>query len=144
MADSEPTMTEQVSGVDLFEGEELLHDLRASWANWWLSLTIYGILTLLSFGLLIPLLAIPWLQRRHTHYLVTDERVIKRSGLISVSTSEYRIDDIREIHTAASWAERMLNVGTVRLSTDPRDSNLTLGGIPNHDDVARSIRGAQR
>ncbi|AUV81228.1 hypothetical protein C2R22_05785 [Salinigranum rubrum] len=144
MSDSEATLTQQVSGIDLFEDEELLHDLRPSWANWWKSLVLYSVLSLFTLGLTLPFFAIPYLQRKNTRYIVTNERVVKRSGLFSTSTSEYRITDIREIHTAASWGERMMNVGTVRLSTDPRDSNLTLGGISDHNDVARSIRSAQR
>jgi len=144
--DSEPTPdpVPDVHGVHLLEGEEVHHDLRASWSNWSKTLTIYAFLSLVSFGLLLPLFIHPWLARRKTRYIVTNQRVIKKKGILSSSSTEYRIDDIRQLQTGSSWMEGLVGKGNIRFSTGAGGSTIGFGGVPDYKSVANTIRAEQQ
>lgn len=145
-SDDEPTPdpVPDLHGIHLLEGEEVHHDLRASWSNWSKTLTLYTILSLVSFGLLLPLFIHPWLARRKTRYIVTNQRVIKKKGILSSSSTEYRIDDIRQLQTGSSWMEGLVGKGNIRFSTGAGGSTIEFGGVPNYKSVANTIRAEQQ
>jgi len=139
-----PEPVPEVSGVQLLDGEDLHHDVRASWSNWSKTLTIYAALSLVSLGLFLPLFVHPWLARRQTRYIVTNQRVIKKTGLLSSSTTEYRIDDIRQLQTGSSWLEGVTGTGTIRFSTGVGESTIGFGGVPKYNTIANTIRAEQQ
>ncbi|TKR24342.1 PH domain-containing protein [Natronomonas salsuginis] len=131
-------------GVTLLDGEELLHNVRPSWSNWSGLIAILTIVTFGTLGLGIVLFVIPWLARRNARYVVTSERVIEKSGILSTSTNEYRIEDIRQLQTGASWSEKLLGHGNIQFSTGAGGSLITFAGVPNYDGIANTIREQQR
>jgi hypothetical protein len=68
-----------------------------------------------AVGLL--LLAAAWIAVLTYRYEVTNLRAIARQGLLSQTTSEVQLDDIRNVVVQRTLAERLLGVGTVELST---------------------------
>jgi membrane protein YdbS with pleckstrin-like domain len=142
--DTRPDRVPEVSGLTLLDGETIHHDLRPSWSNWSTSLTIYSLLTIVSVGMLAPLFIHPWLARRQSRYIVTSERVIKKTGLIGSSTEEYRIDDIRQLQTGSGWLESLLGKGNISFSTGAGGTQITFGGVPDYKSVANSIRAEQQ
>lgn len=76
-------------------------------------------------------------------YIVTNQRLIEVSGILGTNTSEYRISDIRQIQTGATWGEKMMGHGNLQFSTGTVEM-ITFNGIPNHQEVANTIREIQR
>jgi len=154
----------------LLDGERILVDERPAWSAWTLQLVVAG--TLVLFGLLallvdavvvgasLVLLAVVLLgsvlyQRRRVRYLVTDRRIVVKTGISAVSTNEAWMRDVRGMQTGASFTERLLGHGHITVSTRivPQRSfvpfggqfgGLTLGGIPNFREVAHVIRQQQQ
>jgi uncharacterized membrane protein YdbT with pleckstrin-like domain len=96
---------EQVLGRD----EEIIATARIT--GW-----IYfgpALLTIVTLGLLCPVLLIPGIQRATTDLGVTNKRVIAKSGLISRHTVEQRIQKIESIRVNQGMMGRMLDYGTI-------------------------------
>lgn len=72
-----------------------------------------ALLTIFTFGLLCPVLLIPWVQRATTDLGVTNKRVIAKTGLISRHTVEQRIQKIESIRVNQGLLGRMLDYGTI-------------------------------
>lgn len=129
-------------GVTLLEGEEVLHNVRPSWSNW--SGWIIGSILLMFIGIGFITIFIPVLARRNARYVVTTERVIQKTGILGTSTNEYRIEDIRQLQTGASWSEKLLGHGNIQFSTGAGGSLITFAGVPNYQGISNSIREQQR
>lgn len=124
------------SGIRLLEGEEVLHDLRPSWGNYSTSIWL-GILTFWTgVGLLFFLW--PPLARRNERYIVTNQRLIHRSGLFSTTTNEYRITDVRGIQTGQSFLEKLFGSGNIQFVA--AGGSITFKGVPDAQHVANTIR----
>lgn len=121
----------QATGVALQGDEHVLHEFRPTWAR-------YLGLIVLTVGLGFP---IAWWLRRGVRYTVTDKRVIKHTGRLSTKTDEFRISDVKRIQTKRTPSEKFLSGGTITLDTGVDE--LRMAGVPDHDQVAASIREAQ-
>lgn len=77
-------------------------------------------------------------QLRHLEYAVTDERVIKFSGIVGKDASIVDLEDVTDVEAAAGFSTKLLGVGGVDLQVPGSDdSGLTMGGIEDH----RTVRG---
>lgn len=81
-----------------------------------------------------------YLLRKRQRYVVTDERVIKRTGLLQKSTSELRRDAISAIHTEASLIGRLAGRGTVIVEGRATDERLEFEGVNDYREFAAQIR----
>lgn len=131
----------EISGVTLLEDEEVLHDVRPSWAMFSGALA-WGVVTV-WFGLGLLFFAYAWLARKNSRYIVTNQRLIEKTGLFSSSTSEYRIRDIRQLQTGATFSEKLASCGHIEFSTGS-GSSITFNGINNYTGIANTIREQQR
>jgi uncharacterized membrane protein YdbT with pleckstrin-like domain len=87
---------------------------------------------LASVILLILVIAIGWLKRIATYYLVTDHRILIRRGILSRHESSASIDRVQNVNTSQSFIQRMLNTGDVDFDTAGHDSDggdFTFAGI---------------
>jgi len=130
-----------VESMTLLEGEEVLHDVRPGWAKWGGLLMISLILSLALIGL--AGFVYVWLARKNHRYIVTNERVVEVAGVLSTSTTEYRIADIRQVKTGSDFIESLLNQGNIQISTGTL-SDIVFDGIKDYQDVANTIREAQK
>lgn len=130
-----------VEFISLLQDENIIHDIRPSWSRWSGAIIIGLITSLVLSGLLI--LLVVWLKRRNTRYIVTNQRLIEVTGILRTNTTEYRIADIRQIQTGATWGEKLFGHGNLQFSTGTA-TMITFNGIPNHQQVANSIREIQR
>jgi hypothetical protein len=124
-------MPTTVAGVQLRDDEEVLHDFRPSWAAWFWSIC-------LTFGFWIP---VAWWQRQGIRYIVTDERVIRKRGRLGSTTNEFRLADVARLETGRSFGERIFGSGTIILDTGVDE--LRMKAVPNHTEVAATIRSGQ-
>ena len=104
-------------GISLLEGEQVLENLRPSWEAWWWQILVGGVLLLvglaqitaggIGFSLITGALTLGYVYtaRLKSRYVITDERVVQRTGLLRRSSNEVRIEDIRNLKTDASIIE---------------------------------------
>lgn len=134
-------VSEEAKAVTLLQDEEIIHDLRPSWSRWSGALAWGVVLSLVFVGLFI--LAWVWIARQNSRYVVTNQRIIEVTGILGTSTTEYRIGDIRQLQTGASWSEKMMGHGNLQFSTGGA-TTITFHGIPDYQEVANTIRELQR
>lgn len=89
--------------------------------------------------LLVWRCVIPWLRWFTTHFVVTDRRVIMRSGVLARSGRDvplYRINDVTFEH---SFLERILGAGSLVVESGGERGQVTLTDIPHPEDVQREL-----
>jgi uncharacterized membrane protein YdbT with pleckstrin-like domain len=148
--------------MDLHPGERIVFEGHPSWRS---ALTFHvmgftaavaagvlaGVLAGTTVGVVVVLaalgivLAIAWLQRAATHYVVTDQRLRIRRGILSKRVQQTRIERVQNVNTDQSLLERMLRIGTVDFDTaGTEDSDFTFRGIADPDEVVAAVDRAQR
>lgn len=121
--------------VPLIEGEEIEVNESPSIAAFFAK---NFLLSIISLGLL------PLLFAKQSSFVVTNQRVILQTGLLSTSTQEYRIEDIQQIQTGQSLFEKLLGAGNVSFSTAAAGSDITFYGLKDYQSVTNTIRNYQR
>lgn len=120
-----------VSGITLLEGEEAYISTRPSFAGY---VGQNLLMAIISLGLL------PLLWKYTGRYIVTNQRVYRKTGILNKRTDEYRYEDIQQVSTGKSLVERLLGVGNVKLQTGTGGEALTFWGVPEVDAMANIIR----
>ncbi|PHQ32113.1 PH domain-containing protein [Rhodopirellula bahusiensis] len=84
------------------------------------------------------------LLSRFTTLTVTDDRTIYREGIVSRDTSEVQHDDVRNIQLDQSFAQRLLNVGGIGISSSGQDDlEVVAKGLPHPKRIIDLIRENQ-
>jgi uncharacterized membrane protein YdbT with pleckstrin-like domain len=79
-----------------------------------------------------------------TTYLVSNQRLYIRRGLLSKREQQTRIDRVQNVNTEQSLRERMLRVGTVDFDTaGTDDSEFRFVGIASPGNVVNAVDRAQ-
>lgn len=142
--------------MDLRDGEQLIWEGRPTWRAMLSFYIKWGILALLpavvvailngvfdtsisqslailaTIILLVAVVAIGWLLRIGTYYLITDHRIMIRRGILSRRERSASLDRVQNVNTSQTFIERMLNTGRVDFDTagsDTSDADLTFVGI---------------
>ena len=85
------------------------------------------------------------IKRMATRYVITTERLHIRTGILSKSTQETRVQRVQNVNTQQSVVSRMLRVGTVDFDTaGTDDSSFSFVGVANPADVVAAVDKAQR
>jgi uncharacterized membrane protein YdbT with pleckstrin-like domain len=93
----------------LMPGEQVVYTGRI---HWWCYVP-YVLVTLLSFGLLFPLLLVPIFRQFSTEMVVTNRRVIMKKGLISRRTVELNLAKVETVSVDQGLVGRILDLGTL-------------------------------
>lgn len=102
-----PSYIEEVLGRD----EKIVATAKITgWVYLWP--VIY---TVITFGILFPILIFPYIRRATTDLGVTDKRVIAKTGLIRRHTIEQRIQKIESIRVNQGIFGRMFDYGTIMI-----------------------------
>src|SRR5262245_65473451 len=84
-------------------------------------------------------------KRTATDYMITNQRLYIRRGILSKRVQQTRIDRVQNVNTNQSFMERILRVGTVDFDTaGTDDSDFTFHGLSNPSRVVAAIDRAQR
>jgi uncharacterized membrane protein YdbT with pleckstrin-like domain len=148
--------------VDLHAGERVVFEGHPSWRAL-LSFYIGGVVGAVVIGVVIGLitsffvgllaaavlvaavLAFGLFKRMSTTYLVSNQRLYIRRGLLSKREQQTRIDRVQNVNTEQSLRERMLRVGTVDFDTaGTDDSEFRFVGIASPGNVVNAVDRAQR
>lgn len=142
----------ETDGIDLMQGESVLQNRRPGWSMWWKQIGFAALVLLAGIGgdaagaaVVVSGLIFGYvvLSRMQSRYIVTDERVKMKKGLLSKTSREYRIPDLQSITTSQSLFERLLGHGSVEFRTADNTSVLW-HSVPEYKDVSNTIREEQR
>jgi len=147
--------------MDLHPGEEVVFDGHPSWRGV-MSFYIKGalgalVLAVIAFFvfsltaaivLFVVLIAVEVLvgliKRMATRYVITSERLHIRTGILSKSTQETRVQRVQNVNTAQTPVDRLLRVGRVEFDTaGTDDSEFRFVGVADPEHVVRAVDRAQ-
>ena len=148
--------------MDLHPGEEIVFEGHPSWRAL-LSFYIGGVAGAVVIAVIVALAAstgiaivvgvvlialdivIGFVRRMATTYLVTNQRLYIRRGILSKREQQTRIDRVQNVNTDQRFRDRLLRVGTVDFDTaGTDDSEFRFVGISNPSQVAAAVDRAQR
>jgi len=148
--------------MDLHPGEQVVFEGHPSWRAL-LSFYIGGVIGAAVVGVVVALIAsvgigvvvgvvlialvlfVGFFRRMTTTYMVSNQRLYIRRGLLSKSIQQTRIDRVQNVNTDQRLRERILRVGTVDFDTAGNDdSDFRFIGISSPDRVVAAVDTAQR
>ncbi len=95
--------------------------------------------------LFVVTLLVGFIKRTATDYMISNQRLYIRHGIISKHVQQTRIDRVQNVNTDQSLRERLLRVGTVDFDTaGTDDSDFRFVGISNPTAIATAVDRAQR
>ena len=95
---------------------------------------------LIPFGIGIVVLLAWWLHCQATSLLITESSVTLRKGLLSKSTNDVLIADIRNVRIEQTMWQRIFGVGSVAVSTSGQsDMEIEVHGVPAPDRIKAII-----
>ncbi|MCW2990601.1 MAG: hypothetical protein JWM73_1195 [Solirubrobacterales bacterium] len=151
-----------VAPMDLHSGEQIIFTGRPSWRSTLqfylgglLLAAVAGVIAALAkdtglgvavgIGVFVVVLVVGFLKRLGTHYIVTNERLHIRRGLISRHVQETRLERVQNVNTDQSVFERILQIGTVDFDTaGTTDSDFSFTGVGQPERVVAAVDRAQR
>jgi uncharacterized membrane protein YdbT with pleckstrin-like domain len=84
-------------------------------------------------------------KRMATTYVISNQRLHIRRGIVSRHTQESRLDRVQNVNTNQSILQRLLRVGTVDFDTaGTEDSDFSFVGVASPADVVTDVNRAQR
>lgn len=84
-------------------------------------------------------------KKLSVHYELTTQRFIHKSGILKRITDRIEVIDIDDVTYEQGIVQRMLNVGTIRVSSSDRSHpELVLSGIDGVQEVADTIDDIRR
>jgi uncharacterized membrane protein YdbT with pleckstrin-like domain len=85
------------------------------------------------------------LRRLGTRYIVTDQRLHIRRGILSRRVQQTQLARVQNVNTSQSLGQRLLRIGAVDFDTaGTDDSDFTMRGVADPDDVVRAVDRALR
>lgn len=95
--------------------------------------------SLLSLTFLLGLGVPPLIRRHFTLYVLTTERIVVRTGVISRSSKEIPIESISNVVFSQRVAERLLGYGDVLLESSGETSATRLQDVPDPEQLQSRI-----
>jgi uncharacterized membrane protein YdbT with pleckstrin-like domain len=85
------------------------------------------------------------LLRSATEYVITDERLHIRRGIVSRTIQETRLGRVQNVTVSQSIWERLLQIGKAEFDTASQDQNdFVFAGIADPDEVRAAVDAAHR
>lgn len=102
---------------------------------------ILGIVFIPAYGIGLLIIILTFLERNTKYFLVTNKRVISKTGIIARTIHEVSIKDIRSIFVRQGVSERLLGLGAVDIaSAGTAGVEVTFFGIKNPVSTRELIR----
>jgi membrane protein YdbS with pleckstrin-like domain len=112
----------------------VLVNIPDSWASWVRWLTF-----ILAVGVIVVVCVpgiVGWLT---SHFVVTSERVVHRSGWISKHQTDIPLDRVQNIAFKQSVFERMIGAGDITLESAGEESDTTFQDVRHPEHVQKTI-----
>jgi uncharacterized membrane protein YdbT with pleckstrin-like domain len=103
-------------------------------------------LAVLAFAVLVALVVlVGMIKRTATDYMVSNQRLYIRRGILAKKVQQTRIDRVQNVNTEQRFRDRLLRVGTVDFDTaGSDDSEFRFVGIADPARVVAAVDDAQR
>ena len=103
-------------------------------------------LAVLAFAVLVALVVlVGMIKRTATDYMVSNQRLYIRRGILAKKVQQTRIDRVQNVNTEQRFRDRLLRVGTVDFDTaGSDDSEFRFVGISEPARVVAAVDEAQR
>jgi uncharacterized membrane protein YdbT with pleckstrin-like domain len=100
-----------------------------------------GRYAVLGVAALLVLLFFLWplLKWRTTHFVVTTERVVMRSGVLARSGRDIPLQRVNDVSFQHTFFERLLGCGTLVVESAGERGQVTLSDIPKVEKVQRQV-----
>lgn len=113
----------------------------SAWNYFWT--IVFGVILIPAFVGLVMLLYV-YVMLKTTAFVVTDKRVVAKTGVFSVNMSEVRIEDIRGVNLRQSLWQRVIGAGTVFVGTAATGgAEIVMNGVASPKQIVASVN-AQR
>jgi uncharacterized membrane protein YdbT with pleckstrin-like domain len=148
--------------MDLHPDEVVVFEGHPSWRAV-LSFYIGGLVAAIAIGVVVALLASAFVgvvagivvmalvilaglvKRTATDYMISNQRLYIRRGILSKNVQQTRIDRVQNVNTEQRFRDRLLGVGTVDFDTaGADDSDFRFVGISSPGRIAAAVDQAQR
>ena len=148
--------------MDLHPGEQIVFEGHPSWRGV-LSFYLKGLLIALVIGVIVWFAAsngagiatfvgifavvvlVGFVMRMGTHYVITNQRLRIRRGILAKRIQQTSIDRIQNVNTDQSFMDRVLRVGSVDFDTaGTDDSDFTFRGVAEPSEIVAAVDRAQR
>jgi uncharacterized membrane protein YdbT with pleckstrin-like domain len=148
--------------MDLHPGEDVVFEGHPSWRAL-LAFYLSGVVGAIVVGAIVAIaantgigivvgvvlvalvLVVGFVRRMATTYMVSNQRLYIRRGILAKRIQQTRIDRVQNVNTDQSLMERILRVGTVDFDTaGTDDSDFTFRGLANPSRVVAAVDRAQR
>ena len=98
---------------------------------------LIAIIVLVLFAL--PLVVVPFLRWRTTHYVITTHRVMVRKGIVSKSGKDITLSKITDVSFQQTLLDRIIGAGSLHIESagDSPDENLSY--IPRSNEVQQQL-----
>ena len=106
-------------------------DTKGNWIQW----ISVGVAVLLG----IPLVIVPFLRWRTTHYVITTHRVMLRKGIVNKSGKDITLSKITDVSYDRKMLDRMVGSGTLSIESAGDSPNELFRAIPHSDRVQQEI-----
>jgi uncharacterized membrane protein YdbT with pleckstrin-like domain len=148
--------------MDLHPGEEVVYEGHPTWRallafylGGLLAAVVIGVIVALAASVAIGILCLVvlaalvlvggFVRRIATTYMVSNQRLYIRHGILSKRVQQTRIDRVQNVNTDQSVLERVMRFGTVDFDTaGTDDSDFRFVGIATPDRVVAAVDTAQR
>ena len=100
----------------------------------WIPSALMWVIVLGVIGAAVWLVVRPLVDWYTTRYVLTDERLITRTGLVAKSGVEIPLENITNVNFAASMFERMLGAGDLLIESAGSAGQSKFANIPHPDD----------
>ena len=90
-------------------------------------------------GLLVAFSVVPFAKWLTTHFVVTNRRVIMRSGVLGRSGRDVPLFRINDVTFEHSFFERLLGAGSLIVESAGERGQVTLADIPHPEHVQREV-----
>ena len=148
--------------MDLHQGEAVVFEGHPTWRAIlgfyviaFVGAVLVGVIVVLAASLAVGIavgvvlvllvLLVGFVRRMATVYMVSNQRLYIRRGILSKRVQQTRIDRVQNVNTAQSVFDRILRVGKVDFDTaGTDDSDFVFDGIAHPDRVVAAIDRAQR
>ena len=106
-------------------------DTKGNWIQW--------ITVCIAVLIGIPLVIVPLLSWRTTHYVITTHRVMVRKGIVSKSGKDITLSKITDVSFSQTALDRMLGSGTLSIESAGDSPNEAFEAIPRSDRVQQLL-----
>ena len=107
--------------------------------NWDAKIWLILAEVVIFIGLLIWLSVIPWLNWQTTHYVVTDQRVMWRVGLVTREARHIPLARVNTVSFTQNVGERIFGFGDMKIDSASDDGVIELTNVPKVDKVKAII-----